>query len=410
MSEYLNVEKIKKDFPILSREINGKPLAYLDNAATSQKPSSVIKAITDYYENHNANVHRGIHALSEEATQMYEDSRKNVARFIGADSQEEVIFTKGCTESLNRVAFEWAFENLKEGDIILTTDMEHHSNLIPWQRVTERTGAKLKVLPTDSNGDVSLSVFEKEITPEVKLVAVTHASNVLGTILPVKKICNLAKKVGAVVVVDGAQAAPHLRVNVAGLGCDFYCFSGHKMLGPTGIGVLWGKRELLEKLEPYEYGGGMIKQVEVKKSTWADLPEKFEAGTPNIAGAIGLSAAVDYLNKVGMENIQKHEEELNKYALNKLSEVPDLTVLGGKDPTMRTGLVSFTVKGIHGHDVAAVLNSEGVAVRSGHHCAQILHKKLGISSSTRASYYLYNDKEDIDRLVAGIKKAKRILG
>jgi cysteine desulfurase / selenocysteine lyase len=403
-------KNIKNDFPILKRKINGEDLVYLDNAATSQKPQQVIAAITDFYTNHNANVHRGIHTLSEEATDLYEGARKKVAQFIGASFPEEIVFTKGTTESLNRVAFEWAIENLKKGDVILTTEMEHHSNLVPWQIVADRLGVELKILPFDSTGDISLRVFEEAIDERVKLVAVTHASNVFGTILPVKKICKLAKEFDCKVVVDGAQAIPHMHVNVASLGCDFYAFSGHKMLGPTGIGVLWVKRDLLENMPPYEYGGGMIDDVSANVSTWAEIPEKFEAGTPNVAGAVGLAAAIDYLEGVGMDEIKQHDISLNEYALSALSQVVGLEILGPKDPKKRTGLVTFNVTGIHSHDISAVLNSEGVAVRSGHHCAQLLHKRCNIHSSTRASFYFYNTKEDVDKLIIGLEKAKRILG
>ena len=399
----------EKDFPILKRKIGKNRLVYLDNAASSQKPQQVIDALVDYYTLHNANVHRGIHTLSEEATNMFEGARKKIAHFIGASHPEEIIFTKGASESLNRVAFEWGIENIKEGDVILTTLMEHHSNLVPWQIVAERTGATLKVLDVNIEGQVSIPKYQEALKANVKLVALTQASNVMGTILPIKKMTEMAHKADAVVVVDGAQAIPHLHVNVKSLDCDFYCFSGHKMLGPTGIGVMWGKKELLEEMPPYEYGGGMIHIVTKDKSTWAPLPEKLEAGTPNIAGVIGLGAAVDYLSNIGMQNIRDHEIELNEYALKKLPEISGLTILGPKNPKDRTGLISFTVEGLHGHDIASVLNSCGVAVRSGHHCAQPLHKNLNIPASTRASYYLYNNKEDIDVLYEGILKAIELL-
>ncbi len=406
----MNISEIKKDFPILARKINGSDLVYLDNAATSQKPTAVIEALVDYYTNHNANVHRGVHTLSEEATEMYEHARKTVADFIGAGHVEEVIFTKGATESLNRVAFEWALENVKAGDEILVSRAEHHSNLVPWQIVCKRNNAELKFLELTESGELTLEEIKEKINSKTKMVGITHASNVLGTIMPIKEISKIAHEVGAVVCVDGAQAIPHLKINVQSLGCDFYCFSGHKMLGPTGIGVLWGRKDLLEKMEPYEYGGGMIDVVTYQESTWAALPEKFEAGTPNVAGAIGLAAACDYLKKIGMDEIREHEVELNKYALQKLSEIPNLKIMGPLDPEKRTGLVSFYLDKIHSHDIAAVLNNTGVAVRSGHHCNMPLHKQMNVAASTRASYYLYNSTEDIDKMVEGIKSAVKILG
>jgi cysteine desulfurase / selenocysteine lyase len=409
IQEMKDVVEIKKDFPILSREILGNKLVYLDNAATSQKPKVVIDALVDYYSNHNANVHRGLHTLSEEASEMYENARKSVADFIGG-KEDEVIFTKGATESLNRVAISWGLKNLKQGDVILLTDFEHHSNLIPWVEETRIVGATVDYLDSDEKGQISLEQLKSKLsTGKVKMVAITQASNVLGTILPIKEISELAHSYGALVSVDGAQAIPHLKINVSSLNCDFYSFSGHKMLGPTGIGVLWGKKEHLEKLEPYEYGGGMIDIVGYQDATYAEIPGKFEAGTPNISGAIGLAMAINYLDTIGMDVIRDHEVKLNRYAIDKLTEVQGVTILGPKDPYARTGLVSFTVEGIHSHDIAAVLNSDGVAVRSGHHCTMPYHKKHNIAASTRASWYLYNTLNDIDSLVEGIKKAQKIL-
>lgn len=399
-----------EDFPILSRIIDGNRLVYLDNAATSQKPFAVIDAISEYYTSHNANVHRGLHSLSEEATALFENSRRTIAHFIGAQKVEEIIFTKGTTESLNRVAFEWALPNLNKDDVILITDSEHHSNLVPWQIVSERTGCKLDFIKTTDSGDFDFEDFKNKLTPSVKLVSVAHASNVLGTIFPVKEISKEAHKLGALVCVDGAQAVPHLEVNVQNLGCDFYAFSGHKMLGPMGIGVLWTRSEILSKLEPYEYGGGMIDDVGLHTSTWAEIPEKFEAGTPNVEGAVGLAAAVKYLENYGMDKVRRHEISITEYALTQLLRLPYVQIIGPLDPQKRTGLVSFTLGSIHAHDVAAVLNSLGVAVRSGHHCTMPLHKRLGIPASTRASWYIYNTNSDIDVLVEGIKKAKSILG
>jgi cysteine desulfurase/selenocysteine lyase len=405
------IEKdIKKDFKILSRKINDADLHYLDNAASSQKPDMVIGAINDYYFNHHANVHRAFHTLSEESTEMYEHARKNTGKFIGVDDQSEIIFTNGGTEALNMVAFGYGLDNVRAGDVILLTIAEHHSNLIPWQKVAKKTGAKLEYLYVDEEGELDVSEIRERLgKQDVKIIAITHASNTLGNIFPVKEICKIATDNNVVTVVDGSQAAPHIKVNVKSIGCDFYVFSGHKMLGPTGIGVLWGKKELLNIMEPYGYGGGMIDEVDEQTSTWADLPEKFESGTPNMAGAVGLSAAIDYLNKVGMENVREHEIDLNEYALKELSKIEKVKIIGTKDPSKRTGLISFTVEGIHSHDISSVLNTLGVAVRSGHHCTMPLHTKLGINSSVRASWYLYNFKEDIDKLVEGINKAIKLL-
>ena len=395
-------------FQILNRKINGKSLVYLDNAATSQKPQEVVDAIVGYYENHNANVHRGIHTLSEEASEMFENARKNVASFIGAPHTEEVIFTKGTTDSINAIALTWAVQVLKPGDVILTTDMEHHSNLVPWQVAAQKTGAILKALSIDEEGAFPMDAYKAALKEHVKIVAVTQASNVMGTILPVKEISKLAHEAGAKAVIDGAQANPHLAVNVSSLGCDFYAFSGHKMLGPTGIGVLWGRKELLEQMDPYEYGGGMIDTVSATQSTWAPLPAKLEAGTPNICGAVGLSAAINYLKNIGMEKVRQHEIEITEYALAKLDKIEGIRILGPKNANERTGLVSFTIDKIHSHDLASVLNTEGIAVRSGHHCCMPLHKKFNIPSTTRVSFYIYNTKEDVDRLIEGIEKALKI--
>jgi len=406
----LNLEKIIKDFPILTKKIGGVDLVYLDNGATTQKPLSVIDSISNHYKNTNANVHRGIHTLSEEASSLFEDARKKIADFIGADVSE-IIFTNGTTESLNRVARTWSSKNLSNGDIVLTTISEHHSNFIPWQIYAKQQGASLEIVNLTPEGLLDIEDLKTKIkNPKVKLIAISHASNVLGTIFPVKEVCKIAENYGVKVSVDGAQGIPHLKVNVKSLGCDFYSFSGHKMLGPTGIGILWAKKEILDTLDPYEYGGGMISSVSLEKSEWAEIPEKFEAGTPHIAGAIGLGAAVDYLNEIGIENIRDHEIELLEYVLPKLQKIEGLTILGPLDPKNRTGLVSFTLEGIHGHDIAAVLNTKGIAVRSGHHCAMPLHTFLKVHSSTRASFYLYNTKQDMDSLVAGIMYAKEILG
>jgi len=406
-----NADKIKKDFPILDRQINGHPLVYFDNAATSQKPKQVIKAISGYYEQYNANVHRGIHTLSEEASELYENARKNVSAFLGTPRPKELVFTSGSTESLNLVAFGWGLKNLKPKDVILVSDAEHHSNLVPWQEVGQKTGAKLELFSASQAVDGDILPFLKEkMSDRVKIISLPHASNVTGVIVDIKAVVKEAKKVGALVCVYGAQAAQHLKVDVKSLGCDFYAVSAHKMLGPTGIGALWAKEALLESMDPIMFGGGMIMEVYEQDSTWAPIPEKFEPGTPNVAGVVGFSAAMDYLKEVGMDEIRQHEVELNAYVLEKLQEIKGLSIIGPKEPAKRTGLVSFVMKNIHAHDLAAILDTKGVAVRSGHHCAMPLHSKLKITASTRASYYLYNTKGDIDVLVGGLKEAMKILG
>ena len=411
MKNNFNSEEIKKDFPIFKREINGKKLVYLDNAATSQKPNVVINSLVDFYSNHNANVHRGIHTLSEESTDMYEHARENIAEFIEASKSSEIIFTRGATEGINMIAQTIGLAYLNPGDIVLTTNAEHHSNLVPWQIAAERKGATLEFVEVDSDGKIDLKNFKEKLTENknIKIIAISHASNTLGTIFPVKEIAKLAKEAGAISVIDGSQAVPHLPVNVTSIGCDFYVFSGHKMLGPTGIGVLYGRFELLSEMQPIEFGGGMIDEVTMSKSTWAPLPERLEAGTPNIADAIALSSAVDYLKNIGMDSIREHELEINKYATKVLSEIEGVAILGPKNPEERTGLIAFTIQNVHAHDAASVLNTLGVAVRSGHHCTMPLHKYLDIPASVRASWYLYNSKEDIDVLVEGIKKSRELL-
>jgi cysteine desulfurase / selenocysteine lyase len=399
----------KSDFPILTRKVNGKPLVYLDNAATSQKPQQVIDAIADYYLKSNANVHRGIHTLSEEATELLETTRKKVADFINAPSYEEIIFTSGTTEGLNFLADALTAKFVGPGDTILVTELEHHSNFVPWQKAAERIGAKFDIVEVSKEGQINLQDFASKLNDKVKILAFSHASNVLGTILPVKEICKLAKKFGTITVVDGAQAVPHMPVNVQSLGCDAYVFSGHKMLAPMGIGVVWAKKDILAKIEPARFGGGMIETVSKEKSTWAEIPYRFEAGTPNVEGIVGLGAAIDYLKQLGMEKVQDHEKTLVEHALAELTKVDGLKILGPEDPSKRTGLVSFCLQNIHPHDLSSVLDAEGVAVRSGHHCAMPLHIKMGINASTRASFYLYNDKADVDKLVKGIRKAQKIL-
>jgi len=397
--------KIKNDFPILKQKINGKPLVYLDSAATSQKPSSVIEAEKQFYETTNANVGRSVHHLAEKATVEFEKAREKVTKFVDA-LPEEIIFTKNTTESINLVANSLGF---KHGDEILTTVMEHHSNLVPWQVVAENKGAVVKYVSITNDGRLDLVSLQKLLTKKTKLVAITHVSNVLGTINPIKEIVKLAKKVGALTLIDGAQAAPHLLVDVKNLDCDFYAFSAHKMLGPTGVGVLYGKKEVLQKLSSFLTGGHMIKEVTLEKTTFADAPQKFEAGTQNIAGIIAFGAAIDYLAEIGMETVRKHETELTKYTLEKLSKIESITIYGPKDVEIRSGVVSFNIKGAHPHDVAQILDSEGIAIRSGHACAMPLMKLLGVESVCRASFYIYNTKEDVDKLVEGLEKVKRVM-
>ncbi len=402
----ISIQDVRQLFPILNQEVNGRPLVYLDSSATSQKPVSVIQTLRDYYEGYNSNVHRGVHTLGTKATDQYEGAREKVRAFINASSTEEVIFTRGTTTSINTVALSYAREHVKEGDEIVITYMEHHSNLIPWQQIAKKTGAALKYIPLEEDGTLSLEKVRETITPDTKVVSVTHVSNVLGTINPIKDITKIAHENGAIMVVDGAQAAPHIRVDVQDLDCDFYAFSSHKMCGPTGIGVLYGKKHLLEEMEPVEFGGEMIDFVGLHESNWKELPWKFEAGTPIIAGAIGLGAAIDFLEEVGLDNIAEHEHSLTEYAMHKMSQIEGITIYGPRDPLKRSGLVTFNIKDVHPHDVATVLDAEGIAVRAGHHCAQVLMKWLNVSATARASFYLYNTKDDIDKLVKGLVTAK----
>ncbi|EMT45248.1 MULTISPECIES: cysteine desulfurase [Anoxybacillus] len=399
----MNVKELRQLFPILDQQVNGKPLVYLDSAATSQKPLPVIEAIDNYYRQYNSNVHRGVHTLGTKATDAYEGAREKVRRFIGAASMEEIIFTRGTTTAINLVAASYGRANVRPGDEIVITYMEHHSNIIPWQQVAKQTGATLKYIPLQPDGTIRLEDVEQTVTPNTKIVAVMHVSNVLGTINPVKEIAQIAHKHGAVMVVDGAQSTPHMKVNVQELDCDFYAFSGHKMCGPTGIGVLYGKKHLLEQMEPVEFGGEMIDFVGLYESTWKELPWKFEGGTPIIAGAIGLGAAIDFLEQVGLHHIAEHEHRLAQYALEQLSTIEGLTIYGPKE---RAGLVTFNIDEVHPHDVATVLDAEGIAVRAGHHCAQPLMKWLNVTATARASFYLYNTEEEIDILVSALKKTK----
>jgi cysteine desulfurase / selenocysteine lyase len=403
----MNTKEIRRLFPILDQKVNGKPLIYLDNAATSQKPLSVIETLDRYYREYNSNVHRGVHTLGTKATDAYEGAREKVRRFINAKSTQEIIFTRGTTTALNMVAASYGRANLQEGDEIVITYMEHHSNLIPWQQAAKRTGATLKYIPLQADGTIDMKDVEATVTENTKIVAVTHVSNVLGTINPIKEIARVAHQRGAVLVVDAAQSAPHMKIDVQDLDCDFLAFSGHKMCGPTGIGVLYGKRELLEKMEPVEFGGEMIDFVDLYESTWKELPWKFEGGTPIIAGAIGLGAAIDFLEEIGLDNIAAHEQELAQYALERLSAIDGLTIYG---PKHRGGLVTFNIEGVHPHDVATVLDAEGIAVRAGHHCAQPLMKWLNVTATARASFYLYNTKEEIDQFVGALQKTKEYFG
>lgn len=401
----MNIQDIRSQFPILAQEVNGKPLVYLDSAATSQKPIQVIEALDKYYREYNSNVHRGVHTLGTKATDGYEGAREKVKTFINAQSTQEIIFTRGTTTAINLVATSYGLQNVNEGDEIVISYMEHHSNLIPWQQVAKKTGATLKYLPMLEDGTFSLEDVEKTITSNTKIVAIMYVSNVLGTINPIKEITEIAHRNGAIMVVDGAQAAPHVKIDVQDIDCDFFAFSGHKMCAPTGIGVLYGKRQLLENMEPIEFGGEMIDFVDLHDSTWKELPWKFEGGTPIIAGAIGLGAAIDFLEGIGLDNIQKHEHHLAKYAIERMSTIEGLTIYG-PSAEMRAGVVTFNLTDVHPHDVATVLDSEGIAVRAGHHCAQPLMKWLNVSATARASFYLYNTEEDIDRLIDGLVKTK----
>lgn len=406
----INVKTIRQDFPILSRKINGKELVYFDNAATSQKPLAVIEAESNFYRQNNANIHRAIHTLGEEATELFENSRKKVANFIKAPKVEEIIFTSGTTASLNLVAYAWGRMNLEENDEIVLTVMEHHSNLVPWQQLALENGVTLKYLEINKDGLINPETLAQVITHKTKLLAITHMSNVLGTINPVKEMIKIAKRQNPQIttVVDAAQSVPHLPVNVQSLDCDFLAFSGHKMLGPTGVGVLYGKMEKLETMSPFFFGGHMIKEVQLDKTVFNDVPAKFEAGTAPIAQVIGLGKAIDYIEKIGMENIRAHEKELTVYALQKLAEISGINIYGPKNSNQRGGVISFNLAGIHSHDVAQVLDSEGIAIRVGNHCAMPLHTALEIPASCRASFYLYNTKEEIDRLTDGLVKTKKV--
>ncbi|MCA9812718.1 MAG: cysteine desulfurase, partial [Nitrosarchaeum sp.] len=400
----------RNDFPILARKVrDNKPLVYLDNASTTQKPNQVINAITDYYQNHNANIHRAVYALAEEATEAFESTRDKIANFLNIKNRQEIIFVRGTTEAINLVAYAWGRIHVKEDDIIVSTEYEHHSNIVPWQLLTQEKHAKIEYIGMDDNGELILDDLDKLLdTGKVKLVAFSLMSNVLGTITDAEKIIAKCKQKGVLTLVDGAQAVPHMKVDVEKLGCDFFAFSGHKMLGPTGIGALWVRKKVLETMNPFHGGGDMIREVHKYETTWNDLPYKFEAGTPNIADVVGLGAAIDYLTKIGMENIRQHEIELTKYAIDKLSQVKGLQIYGTKDISKRGGVISFNFADVHPHDVAQIIDEEGIAVRSGHHCAQVLMERLNVAATSRASFYIYNTKNDVDALVNSLNKVARL--
>ncbi len=404
----LDVSRIKEDFPVLQRQIYGRQLVYLDNAATSQKPQSVIDAISDYYSGYNSNVHRGVHTLAAEATAAYEDARKKIARFINGDDPKSIIFTRNTTESINLVAHSWGRRHLFPNDEIVLTAMEHHSNIVPWQLLAKDVGCKIRVLDITDDGYLRLDQLEKLLNDKTRLVAFTHVSNALGTINPVRQIADAAHAHGALVLVDGAQGMPHDTVDVEAMGADFFACSPHKALGPTGVGVLWARRDLLEEMDPFLGGGEMIRDVSFERSTWAAVPHKFEAGTPSIADVIGMGAALDYLSSLGMDNVRAHERAIISYALERLRELPFLTIYGPGNPEDRCGLVSFNDTDIHPHDLGTVVDRHGVAIRAGHHCAKPLMRRLGLVASARASFYLYNDKEDVDSLVEALYEARKV--
>ena len=405
-----SLENIRKDFPVLNRRVrDDKKLVYLDNAATTQKPNQVIDAITDYYQNHNSNIHRAVHALAEESTEAFEVTRDKVAKFLNIQNREEIVFVKGTTEAINLVAYAWGRDNVQKGDVVITTEYEHHSNIVPWQLLTQDRGAELKYIDIDDNGELMLEQLDEYLaTGKVKLVAISHVSNVLGTITDVQKVIKKCKNAGAKILVDGAQAVPHMKVDITNLGCDFYAFSAHKMLGPTGVGVLWARKELLENMRPFQGGGDMIREVHKYETTWNDLPYKFEAGTPNVADVICFSAAIDYLVNIGIDNVRNHEIELTKYALEKMSKVKGLTIYGPKDPQKASGVISFNFNDVHPHEVATIIDKNGVAIRSGHHCAQVLMEKLNVAATNRASFYIYTTKDEVDVLIDSLEQVAKV--
>ena len=406
----VDLSHLRADFPILERTVNGKPLVFLDSAASSQKPVQMLDAMDSFYRTSYANVHRGAYALSQEATDAYEDARRKVARFINAATDQEVVFTRSATAAMNQLAYGWALNTLKPGDRILISVMEHHANIVPWQMIVRHTGAELTYVDISEDYQIEVERVAAHLDERVKIVSLSGMSNVLGTMPPIAEIADLAHDAGAIMIVDGAQLVPHAPVDVQTLGADFLAFSAHKMLGPTGVGALWGRHELLERMEPSEGGGEMISDVRLHESTWAPVPHKFEAGTPPFAEAVGLGAAIDYLSDVGMENVFQHDRELTRYALERLAEIPDLTVQGPVDAHNRGGAVSFALEGIHAHDLATILDQEGVSVRAGHHCAKPLMRHLNVPATARASFYVYNVSEDVDALVDALGVARKIFG
>lgn len=409
-SKELSIENIRKDFPILKRKVHdNKPLVYLDNASTTQKPKQVIDALTNYYNNYNANIHRSVYSIAEEATEAYEKVRDKVAKFLNISKREEIIFVRGTTEGINLVAYAWGRKHIKEGDIIVTTEYEHHSNIVPWQLLVKEKGAKLEYIEINDNGELILDQLDKYLaTGKVKLVVFSLMSNVLGTISDAEKIISKCHEAGVKTLVDAAQAVPHMSVDVTKLGCDFFAFSAHKMLGPTGIGVLWVRKSVLETMDPFHGGGDMIREVHKYETTWNDLPYKFEAGTPNIADVIGFGSAIDYLSQLGMETVRKHEMELTQYALDKMSQIKGIVIYGPKDVSKRGGVISFNFHDVHPHDVATIVDREGIAIRSGHHCAQVLMEKLNVAATNRASFYIYNTKQDVDKLIQSLEKVSEL--
>jgi cysteine desulfurase/selenocysteine lyase len=407
-SSVVDVETIRNDFPIFKIKFNGKYLAYLDNAATSQKPKQVINALVEFYEMYNSNIHRGVYRISEKATEEYEKSREATAKFIGCQDPSQVIFTRNTTESINLVAYTWGYKNIRKGSKIVLTMLEHHSNMVPWQELAREKGAEIQYVSIKEDGTLDMSSFDEKIK-DADLFAFTHVSNVLGTINDAKKLISRAHKEGAIVLLDGAQSAPHMPVNVSELDCDFFAFSAHKMLGPTGVGILYGKRELLEQMPPFIMGGDMISEVHIEGAKWNELPWKFEGGTSNIADVIAFKEAIRYLEKVGMNSVRVHEESLTRYALERLDRVKGVKIFGPRDISVRGGVIPFVMENVHPHDVAAILDSEAIAVRSGNHCAQPLHESFDLDATTRASFYIYNTEEDVDRLVKGLEKVRRLM-
>ncbi|HEX9978349.1 MAG TPA: cysteine desulfurase [Acidimicrobiia bacterium] len=405
-----DLSHLRADFPILQRRFDGHPLVYLDSAATTQKPVQVLAAVDDYYRNHNANVHRGAYRLAQEATEMYEGARAKVARFINASSPNEVVFTRGTTASINHIAYGWGLYHLEPGDRIVLTTLEHHANVVPWQLITRHTGAELAYLPITKDFLIDTSRLADVIDERTKVVAFSGMSNVLGSIGPIVELVGAARAVGAISVIDAAQLVPHMATDVQAIGADFVAFGAHKMLGPTGVGALWGRMERLEEMEPAEGGGEMIRDVQLYESTWAEVPHKFEAGTPPIAQAVGFGAAIDYLEAIGMDAVRAHEMDVTRYALDRLSEIPDLTIYGPKDPEVRGGAVSFTLADIHPHDLATILDQQAVTIRAGHHCAKPLMKVLDVPATARASFYVYNERREVDLLVDALHEARRLFG